>query len=160
MNGRCIIFDKLIVYGTFGWAFGLFAEGVAPTSVGGEWSNLTALGAVIIVLIFIVTKMLPDLHQKFVEQSKVFAESTSAQSEAFSTALRDTLNKSSDILDKVHDRTSQATAATAEEMARLREHCAAQHGIDRMQQHPHQKSDPFGVTSHSTSPFHGENKNE
>lgn len=52
-----------------------------------EWGNLTALGIVAVVIIFIVTKMLPDLHKKFVEQSIVFATATKEMQISFTKTL-------------------------------------------------------------------------
>jgi len=97
----------------------LFAEGAAAPT-GADWSNLTALGAVIAVLIFIVTKMLPQLHQQIVDQAK-----------ASSTALLESQSNFTTVLDKIHERWSSSSASATEELAKLREHCAASHAKEQ-----------------------------
>lgn len=75
---------RLAVYGLFGTAGCLFAQ----TSDGlASWSDLTALGIVAVVAIFMVTKMLPDLHKKFVEQSQIFATTVEKIQTAFAKTL-------------------------------------------------------------------------
>ena len=99
--------EKALIIAGFGTAFSLFAD-TSQTEPWG-WSNLTALGIVAVVLIFIVTEMLPSLHQKFVDQSKFFADS-----------IREIQVESTKTLDKVYERETLKN----EEIMRLREHCA------------------------------------
>jgi len=76
---------KLFLYGAFGTALGLFAEG--ETAIPDGWSSLSALGIVGVVLIFIVTKLIPDMHKKSVEQTQIFAETIKAVHSVFAEAL-------------------------------------------------------------------------
>ena len=122
--------SRLIVYGGTMAALGLFAESAA-TPVPGEWGNITALAAVIGVLIFIVTRMLPDLHQKSVDQSKAYAESSANQSKIFADTIKETQTQFSSTLDKINEREIDATKTNTEELAKLREHCARTHGIQK-----------------------------
>ena len=66
-------------------AFGLFAQVPADSLTG--WGSLTALGIVAIVLVFIVTRMLPQIHLQFAEQAKAFAETISKGQVEFSSTL-------------------------------------------------------------------------
>lgn len=103
--------EKAIVIIGMSIAGVLFADASVPE--GGGWSNAkdwSALVIVAVVLVFIITKMLPDLHQKFVDQSKIFTDS-----------IRESNAHFGNILDKMHDRGE----LTREEVAKLREHCAA-----------------------------------
>ena len=92
-------------------AFGLFAQAPADPLTG--WGSLTALGIVAIVLVFIVTRMLPQIHLQFAEQAKAFAETISKGQVEFSSTL---------------DRMAERHAATEREhikaLTELREHCA------------------------------------
>lgn len=110
---------KLFLIFSLASAVGLFAEGGGDTF--GNWGNLTALGIVAVVIVFIVTKMLPDLHGKFVDQSKVFAATIEAMQGKFS-----------EILDKMHARNAEqekehlaSLSQVAKEVAELRVNCTA-----------------------------------
>ena len=54
-----------------------------------NWSNLSALGALIVVLIFIVTRLLPDMQKQQLEQAKTFATTSQAQTESSVQATAD-----------------------------------------------------------------------
>ena len=132
------MFDRAIAISGMVLGVGMFAESSAPAVT--DWSSWTALTAVIGALLFIVTKMLPDLHQKFIdqgktfseaivkqscEQSKTFADTISKQSSDFATSTKETQAKYNDTLDKIHDRATTAATTQAEELAKLRENCAS-----------------------------------
>ncbi len=97
----------------FGVAIALFAESDAGGPIG-NWGQLTALGVCAIVLIFIVTKMLPNIHEQFMKQSNAFAEAMArAQTEFAATA------------DRIAQRQHDDSAELSKRIAELREHCAA-----------------------------------
>ena len=116
--------ERIIVTAIFATAMGLFAEGNAPTN-DFPWANMTALTALVAALGYIVSKMLPDIHQKFQDSAKMQVESAERQAQLFSSAMRDTQGKFADTLDKIHDRGTAAAKETADELTKLRENCAA-----------------------------------
>lgn len=116
------MFDRLIATGGMLCGMTLFAESPA---IGNDWSNWTALTAVIATLLFIVMKMLPDLHQKSLDQTKVFADSIEKQATAFAASMTEIQGKYSDTLDRIHDRSTLEAKSQSEEIAKLREHCAS-----------------------------------
>jgi hypothetical protein len=107
------MFDRYFIIGGLGAAMSLFAEGTMPATDIGSYGNLGALGVLSAVLIFIVTKMLPDLQQKFIDQSKIFA-----------TAIENQQAKFTEVLDKMHERESDRSDKIATEIAAMRETCA------------------------------------
>jgi hypothetical protein len=114
--------SKTIITATLVSAMGLFAEGSTPGGgLPDNLSNLTALGAVILVLIFIVTRMLPALHTQIVDQAKASTAIMADQSKAFAASMVESQVKFADVLDKVTQRESTAV----EEISKLRENCAA-----------------------------------
>lgn len=96
-------------------AIGLFAEGSSNGDPLAPWANLTALGIVGLCMVFIVTKMLPDLHKKFVDQSEIFAKTG-----------ENVVKNFSETLDKMHNRQHEKDQKVAEVLTALREHCAKQ----------------------------------
>ena len=52
------------------------------------WGNLTALGIVAVVLAFIVTKILPDGHRKFIEQAELHSKAEAEARAAFLALAR------------------------------------------------------------------------
>jgi hypothetical protein len=114
--------EKVIVSGIMLGAMGLFAEATADPS---PWGNYTALGAVIAVLLFLVTRTIPDLNTKAAEASKSAQESLVRLSDVFAASSKEIQTKFAETLDRIHDRATEASKLTAEEMANLREHCAA-----------------------------------
>jgi Na+/melibiose symporter-like transporter len=69
--------------------FGLMAEAAAdPTQSLGPWGNLTALGILGAVLIWIVTRILPDVHQKFVAQAETHGKAMAESQAVFATTLK------------------------------------------------------------------------
>jgi hypothetical protein len=119
---------RLLMVGLSGVACGLFAADSTTSIPTSPWGELSALACVIGVLLFIVTKILPDLHQKSVDQSKQATECQVEQSKVFAEAIETTQTKFADTLDKIHERGTQAAILNAEELAKLREHCAEMHG--------------------------------
>jgi hypothetical protein len=109
--------SRVIVIGGMSSAWTLFAESAAAPT---DWGNLTALGAVIVVLIFIVTKMLPDLHQKSVEQTKIFSDALRDMNMAQGSVIDKMQSIHLDTLDKISAREEALTAA----VGALRENCA------------------------------------
>jgi len=113
--------EKIIATGGLAGATGLFADAAAGFDPLGGWGNLTALGILAVVLIFIVTKMLPDLHAKFVDTQKLFADSMEKMHLANQAALTQIEDKHQAVLDKIHSREENLTEA----IVALRENCAA-----------------------------------
>ena len=91
----------------------LFAEGQSGNALSG-YENITALGALIIALLFLVTRYLPTAHEKAMNslegQSKIFATAVEKMTTAHSTDMA---------------RGWDAIEAQAKEIANMREHCAA-----------------------------------
>ncbi len=120
--------SKLMLVGAFSLSWFLLA---ADETNGGSWLNfrwqdLTALAIVAVVLIFIVTKMLPDLHMKFIDQSKVFGEAIERIQKAFT-----------DTLDKMHARVEDRDKVRHEDqriftqaLIELTEQCARRHAAE------------------------------
>jgi type III secretory pathway component EscR len=77
---------QILAYSLLSTTLLLLAQGEAGQI---EWGNLTALGIVAVVLIFIVTRMLPDLHAKFKAQSDVFIETVRDIQVVFSTTVKE-----------------------------------------------------------------------
>ena len=99
----------------FAFAMALFAETAAGDF--GPWANLTALTIVGIVLIYIVTKLLPSLYEKFVRQTELHVEAQKAQQAEF---VR--------VIDAIHARTHDDYQALAAAISQLQVHCAANIG--------------------------------
>jgi hypothetical protein len=76
-------------------------------NLGAEWANLTALGIVGVVVIFLTTKMLPDLHKKFVEQSVIFSETVKEIQQSFSSAADKSQVAFLGSIDKILERTER-----------------------------------------------------
>ena len=91
----------------------LFAQAPVVDPLG-AWGQLTALGIVAVVLVFIIVRMLPAIHVQFVQQATVFADAMIAVQKEFSEAMIRLGNVQ-------HEDTLQITKAVVE----LREHCAA-----------------------------------
>jgi hypothetical protein len=125
---------RIFVVGMALTGVSLFAQS-ATVSTGTNWENLTALGAVISALIYIVTKMLPDLHQKSVDQGKASSEALKEQGAMFATTIKDIQIDFSSTLDKVHERGTKAMDIQSEKIATLQAHCARIHGLDDRQNH-------------------------
>ena len=75
-----------LLSGSMALAIGLLAESqiAAP---GFDYSNMTALAAVVAVLLFIVTKLLPDWYQKQADLAKNFGANLLEQSKAFAASI-------------------------------------------------------------------------
>jgi hypothetical protein len=99
----------------FAFALALFAE----TTIGdfSPWANLTALGIVGVVLIYIVTKLLPSLYEKFVRQTELHVEAQKAQQASFTA-----------VIDAMHARAHEDYQALAVAIGALQRHCASQLG--------------------------------
>src|SRR3970282_2340861 len=65
--GKDSLVTKLLVGFAFLGALALFAEGENVIQTDFPYANMTALTIVAVVLVFIVTKMLPDLHGKITQ---------------------------------------------------------------------------------------------
>lgn len=91
----------------------LFAQAPVVDPLG-AWGQLTALGIVAVVLVFIIVRMLPAIHVQFVQQATVFADAMIAVQKEFSEAMirLGTVQ---------HEDSVSITKAVTE----LREHCAA-----------------------------------
>ncbi len=96
----------------FGIAIAMFAESDLGSPVG-SWGQLTALGIVAVVLVFIVTKMLPNIHEKCMEQSKAFAEAMAAAQKEFAATTN-----------RIAERQHEDSAEISKQLSELREHCA------------------------------------
>ena len=107
----------------FAGAITLFAES-SPDPMR-EWEKLTALGIVALVLIYIVTKMLPSLHEKFVAQSLAFAE-----------AMTKAESKFAETVDKIAVRSHEDAIEHAKALVDLREHCAEVRGALKKEANP------------------------
>jgi hypothetical protein len=101
----------------FGLSIAFFAQ-VAPGPPI-EWGNLTALGIVAVVIIFIVTRMLPDLHKKFVEQSVVFSATVKEIQADFTTTVKEIQADFVRSIDKIHERTEKWEVARHEDLIQL-----------------------------------------
>ena len=111
-------------------AWALFAQNLPGNPA--DWSQITALGAVIVVLLFLVIKHLPDVQAKFVSLSETSAKASQAQTEAAVKAAAEAHSKSAQAmaqvqqcfvaaLDKMAERyhtDNQAMAAAITEMSR------------------------------------------
>ena len=86
-----------------------------------DYSNVTALGIVAVVLIFIVCRMLPDLHKKVIDQTGMFTDSIKELSEDFSTAITVQSEKFAATIGDTHLDIRENTRAVQD----LRTHCAA-----------------------------------
>lgn len=110
--------EKTWIVATLGASWGMFAQATSPPFA--EWGNLTALGALITVLVFIVTKLLPNLIAKIAQQSEVSLAAMNKQSETFSVTMKE--------MHAAHLETMKSQWATLggvqEEMKAVREHCA------------------------------------
>ena len=95
-------------------AIGLFAQG-GQTLEG--WGQLTALGIVAVVLIFIVTKLLPQAADRFVKQTELHVDAQKAQQAEF---VR--------VIDAIHARAHDDYQALAAAISQLQVHCAANIG--------------------------------
>ena len=127
-----------------------FPVGQAVANPIGPWGNLTALGIVAVVCVFVITKMVPGLHEKFVTQSDVFAKALINQSEAFANSLRtqsEVFSKSltqqsesfatsaasshksyTDLINVMHERWHADISNLANAVTGLRVHCATKTG--------------------------------
>lgn len=107
-------------------ALGLFgvADTVAPAQPLGEYASLSALAVVGVVLIFIVTKMLPDLHGKFVAQSEASAKAVVDQADHFAVAIKAQADSFATILNDTIGTSNARLLANTRELTKLREHCA------------------------------------
>jgi uncharacterized membrane protein YhiD involved in acid resistance len=117
--------EKLLALGGVATSMGLFAEAASSVDPSNAWSNYTALGVLASTLLFIVMKMLPDIHQKFENSSKNAAEASVQQTKAFAESVEKIQVKFSDTLDRIHDRGTQAVATQTDAITKLRENCAA-----------------------------------
>jgi hypothetical protein len=63
----------------------LMAQAV-PDAMGG-WGNLTALGILGIVIVMVITRILPDLHDKFTQQTRIHEEESTRRTAAFLESL-------------------------------------------------------------------------
>lgn len=97
----------------FALAITIFAETNGGDQFMGPWSQLTALGIVAVVLVFIVTKMLPNIHDQFVSQAKTFADAMAKVQESFAEATKE-------IAQRQHEDSAELTRT----VTALREHCA------------------------------------
>jgi hypothetical protein len=101
-------------FGSFSTACCLLAaEDATVNSARGvdfNWTDLTALAIVAITLCFIVIKMLPDLHAKFIEQSKLFA-----------LVIENSQRSFAEILDKMHSRVEDRDKVRHEDQQKFSE---------------------------------------
>ena len=136
---RAIVVGGGLASSVVGFAVGLLGQVPAGSMGEANITNLTALACLIGVLGFIVMKMLPDLHQKSVdqakasqaaavEQAKISAEAATSQAKTFAETVEAIQTKFSGTLDRIHERGIDATKDNTQELARLREHCATMHG--------------------------------
>lgn len=108
---------KTLVAGLMSSAWVLFAQAESGAAdVLNGWGNLTALGALIVALLFLVTKYLPDQQRKFIEQSQIFA-----------TAMKDAQAANLTIIDKIAERRHVDDAALATALRELSAQCSRRH---------------------------------
>ena len=81
------LFDRDPAPGSFTTALALFCDATTAGPMSG-WGNLTALGIVAVVLVFIVTKILPDGHRKFIEQAELHSKAEAEARAASGGAAR------------------------------------------------------------------------
>jgi uncharacterized membrane protein YhiD involved in acid resistance len=94
-----------------------------------EYSNLTALGILAIVLIYIVSKMLPNLHDKIANQTTIFVEAIRAIMEKTETREQVRDARMSVMSDKMMD----TMLKVAESMGSLQTHCMTQlHNMEKL----------------------------
>lgn len=99
----------------------LLAEGTT-TALPSEWANLSAMGILATVVIWLVTRVLPDHAAKANEQSKMFAETLQKSQEQFTNTL-DKMHARAEDWEK---RRQDSMQAVANELASLQANCAAQ----------------------------------
>jgi hypothetical protein len=104
---------KFVLSGLFGISLTLFAEGQSGNVLSG-YENITALGALIVALLFLVTRYLPTAHEKAMKSLEV-------QSASFATAVEKMTTAHSADMSRGWD----AIESQAKEIASMREHCAA-----------------------------------
>lgn len=147
---------KALMMFPFAFAWVLFAEGIAGNPA--DWSQITALGAVIVVLLFLVIKHLPDVQAKFVSLSETFAKASQGQTEAAVKATSGALSKSAETmaqmqqcfittLDKMAERyhnDNQTMAAAITELSRT---CAS--GTVMLSRRQHTESETLNPNNES-----------
>lgn len=128
----------MALLGAFGGAIYLFAEASvaeAPaqkeaTDFMGTYAELGALGVVAVVLVFIVTKMLPDLHLKMVDQSKIFAENITVVVANFTNATAVSQKAYTETLEKITDRQHADLLEVSASIRTLSEQIARHVGVE------------------------------
>lgn len=99
------MWTKGIVWAATGTSLGLLAESVATPLDG--WGNLTALGILAIVVIFLVTKMLPGLHAQITELTKHAETENTMRTRIFTDTI-------TNMAKQFHDDTMTAQATIAQ----------------------------------------------
>ena len=110
-------------------AGGLFAEGTTSDPVA-PYANITALGIVAVVLIYTVTKILPNLHQRFIDQSTIFSATIEKMQTTHTDTVKSLTAGYSGTLDKMHERMSGWMEHTRDMTAKCAEH-QAMHTVER-----------------------------
>jgi len=118
----------------------LFAEGGTSNEfISIRWEQLTALAALIFVLGFIVTKVVPEAFRQITEQSRVFAAASQAQTDSSVKATSEASAKATaaisqmhinfvETLDKMAVRYHDDTTQLADAVAELAKSCAVNCG--------------------------------
>lgn len=112
----------------FGSMWLLFAEATVPIPsmpILSDYGNLTALGILAVVVIWLVTKHLPSQQREMRDISTLFAETTKGLLENFTTTL-DKMHSRADAWEKVRHDDAQLLAAALRDLAAT---CASRHGI-------------------------------
>jgi len=115
---------KLLVGFAFLGALALFAEGENVIQTDFPYANMTALTIVAVVLVFIVTKMLPDLHGKITQAIGEVAKQGAQQSSIFAATVKDLEQSFTAVLDKMHERSHEDQTALASALMTLAAQCA------------------------------------
>ena len=122
----------------FAVALALFGE-MGTEFISIQWQQLTALAAVIIVLLWLVIKLVPNMIDSQAKQSTMFSASSQAQTEASvrataaasaeatkaMAAMHDSFNAT---LDRMHARYHDDNTAIVDAVNALAQHCAASRG--------------------------------
>lgn len=124
----------------FGSMWVLFAEAAAPVPAIpflSDYGNLTALGILAVVVIWLVTKHLPAQQREVRDISTLFADTTKGLLENFTTTL-DRMHSRADAWEKVRHDDAQELAGALRQLA---SNCAATHGLNSTPMGQHGRSE-------------------
>ena len=117
------------------FSFALFAQGPSEL-ISVNWQQLTALAALIVVLIFIIVKYLPDRDKADGKKAETFAGASKEQTKSCVDAIALAAGKASDAaaamskhftdtLDKMHERYHDDNTSIVDALNALAQNCAA-----------------------------------